>query len=80
MLVLAFGMIAPNLGSEFVPKLSEGAVTIGIVRLAGTDLEESMQINSQMEQIVLKHFRTKCVMFGVGSERPRSPLIPWGWS
>ena len=30
-----FGMIAPNLGSEFVPRLSEGAIAINVVRLAG---------------------------------------------
>ena len=34
-LVVAFGMIAPNLGSEFVPRLSEGAIAINVVRLAG---------------------------------------------
>jgi cobalt-zinc-cadmium resistance protein CzcA len=55
-LVFAFGMIAPNLGSEFVPRLSEGSITIGVVRLAGTDLEESIQVNTKMEQIILKAF------------------------
>ena len=39
-LVVAFGMIAPYLGSEFVPRLSEGAIVVGIVRLPGTDLAE----------------------------------------
>jgi len=56
-LVVAFGMIAPNLGSEFVPRLSEGAVTVNIVRLAGTDLEESVRINSQLEKAILAAFR-----------------------
>ncbi|REJ65707.1 MAG: AcrB/AcrD/AcrF family protein [Planctomycetota bacterium] len=56
LLVVAFGLIAPNLGSEFVPKLSEGAVTINVVRLAGTDLEESIRYNTQMEQAILKEF------------------------
>jgi cobalt-zinc-cadmium resistance protein CzcA len=55
-LVIAFGMIAPNLGSEFVPRLSEGALTIGVVRLAGTDLEESIQQNTRMEKAVLAAF------------------------
>ena len=54
--VVAFGMLAPNLGSEFVPKLSEGAVTIGIVRLAGTDLDESVRMNTAMERSVLAAF------------------------
>jgi cobalt-zinc-cadmium resistance protein CzcA len=55
-LVLAFGIIAPNLGSEFVPKLSEGAIVIGVVRLAGTDLDESMRYNTQMEKLILAEF------------------------
>jgi cobalt-zinc-cadmium resistance protein CzcA len=53
-LVVAFGMIAPHLGSEFAPRLSEGAVTVGVVRLAGTDLEESIQANTRMEKTILE--------------------------
>jgi heavy metal efflux system protein len=55
-LVVAFGMIAPNLGSEFVPRLSEGGIVINVVRLAGTDLEESIRTNTQMERAILKAF------------------------
>ena len=55
-LVVAFGLIAPNLGSEFVPKLSEGALAINVVRLAGTDLDESIRYNSQMEKAILSEF------------------------
>jgi cobalt-zinc-cadmium resistance protein CzcA len=54
--VLAFGMIGPNLGSEFVPRLSEGALTVNVVRLAGTDLEESNRVNTAMERIILEKF------------------------
>ena len=55
-LIVAFGMIAPHLGSEFVPKLSEGAIAIGVVRLAGTDLTESVRSNTQMEKAILAAF------------------------
>src|SRR5205085_7119428 len=55
-LFIAFGMIAPNLGSEFVSKLSEGAIVANVVRLAGTDLEESIRYNTQMEKAVLAAF------------------------
>lgn len=55
-LVVAFGLIAPNLGSEFVPKLSEGAIAINVVRLAGTDLDESIRYNTRMEQALLNEF------------------------
>lgn len=56
LLVVAFGMIAPNLGSEFVPKLSEGSIVVNIVRLAGIDLEESIRYNTQMEKALLRAF------------------------
>ncbi|QDV61558.1 Cobalt-zinc-cadmium resistance protein CzcA [Crateriforma conspicua] len=55
-LVVAFGMIAPNLGTEFMPQLSEGAVAINVVRLAGTELEDSIRFNTQMERAILESF------------------------
>jgi heavy metal efflux system protein len=55
-LAVSFGMIAPRLGSEFIPKLSEGAMALGTVRLAGTSLEESVQTNTQIEKVLLKAF------------------------
>ncbi|MFN3193877.1 MAG: efflux RND transporter permease subunit [Aureliella sp.] len=55
-LVISFGMIAPNLGTEFVPQLSEGAVAINVVRLAGTSLEESIRYNTQMERAIMQAF------------------------
>jgi len=55
-LIVAFGMIAPNLGSEFVPKFSEGALVVGVIRLAGTDLNESIRANTQMEKTILATF------------------------
>ncbi len=56
LLFVAFAVIAPNLGSEFVPRLSEGAIAISVVRLTGTDLDDSIQYNTQMEKAVLAAF------------------------
>jgi cobalt-zinc-cadmium resistance protein CzcA len=55
-LFVAFVMIAPNLGSEFVPRLSEGAIAISVVRLTGTDLDDSIKLNTAMEKTVLAEF------------------------
>lgn len=49
-------LIGLNLGAEFVPQLSEGAVAINIVRLAGTDLDESVRLNTRMEKALLARF------------------------
>ncbi len=55
-LIVSFGMIAPYLGTEFMPQLSEGSVAINVVRLAGTPLDESIRFNSQMERALLEGF------------------------
>ena len=49
-------MVARGIGAEFIPKLSEGALAINVVRLAGTDLDESVRYNTQMEKAVLAAF------------------------
>jgi cobalt-zinc-cadmium resistance protein CzcA len=49
-------LVARNLGSEFVPKLSEGALVINIFRLPGTDLRESLRYNTRMEKLLLTSF------------------------
>ncbi|HEV3022147.1 MAG TPA: CusA/CzcA family heavy metal efflux RND transporter, partial [Pirellulales bacterium] len=53
-LVVAFGGIAPNLGVEFVPTLSEGALEINVVRLADTPIERSIEENTRIEQAILR--------------------------
>src|SRR5262249_30018356 len=56
LMFLAFAIVAPTLGSEFVPRLSEGAIAISVVRLTGTTLEDSIKYNTQMEQALLAEF------------------------
>ncbi|MCA8934980.1 MAG: efflux RND transporter permease subunit [Planctomycetes bacterium] len=55
-LFVAFGVVAPNLGSEFVPRLSEGAIVINTVRLTGTSIEDSVESNTQIERAILREF------------------------
>jgi cobalt-zinc-cadmium resistance protein CzcA len=40
-----------SLGWVFLPRLSEGALVIGIQRLPGTSLDESMRYNTLMEKL-----------------------------
>ena len=53
---VSFGVVAPNLGTEFMPQLSEGAVAVNVVRLAGTRLEESNRFNTRMERVLIEQF------------------------
>ncbi|MGQ0633756.1 MAG: efflux RND transporter permease subunit [Planctomycetaceae bacterium] len=47
---------ARGLGTEFVPRLNEGALVIGITRMPGTSLEESIRLNLQMERMIVEAF------------------------
>ena len=48
--------LATRLGSEFVPRLREMAITVNTVRLAGVALEESVRYGTQIERRLLEHF------------------------
>lgn len=50
------GMAYRSLGWDFVPRMSEGAIAINVVRLAGTELGESVRLNTLMERAVLEAF------------------------
>ncbi|MFP2903686.1 efflux RND transporter permease subunit [Pyxidicoccus sp. 3LFB2] len=56
LLVLGAGLAATRLGSEFVPRLSEGTIVINTVRLAEVSLGESVRYGSQIEKVILKSF------------------------
>ncbi|MCP3167124.1 efflux RND transporter permease subunit [Myxococcus qinghaiensis] len=56
--VLVVGALtaATRLGSEFVPRLSEGALVINTVRLAEVSLTESVRYGTQIEKVLLTRF------------------------
>ncbi|HEX3314287.1 MAG TPA: CusA/CzcA family heavy metal efflux RND transporter, partial [Gemmataceae bacterium] len=56
LVLTAAGLVAWNLGADYLPRLSEGAIVIGISRLPGTELEESIRYNTQMEKAILAAF------------------------
>jgi len=47
---------ATRLGGEFLPKLSEGAITINTIRLAGISIDQSVDYNTRIEQLLKKKF------------------------
>jgi heavy metal efflux system protein len=56
LLVVGAGLVAARLGSEFVPRLSEGTLVINTVRLAEVSLAESVRYGSQIEKVLLGRF------------------------
>ena len=50
------GWQATRLGGEFIPRLSEGAVAISTIRLAGISIDASTAYNTRIEAILLEAF------------------------
>lgn len=57
LMVLGNGVwLATRLGSEFVPRLSEGSLVLNTVRLAGVSIEESTGYGDRIEGFLLRHY------------------------
>ena len=48
--------LATRLGAEFIPRLSEEAIVINTVRLAGVSVEESVRYGVRIEKLLLEEF------------------------
>ena len=56
LLLVVAGWTATRLGGEFIPRLSEGAVVLNTIRLAGVSIEESVRYNTRIEELLLEEF------------------------
>ncbi len=55
-LAVAAAMLGSDLGTEFIPRLSEGSIVIATQRLASVSLEESIRYGTQLEKLLLEKF------------------------
>lgn len=49
-------LLAFRMGGEFLPKLSEGALVVNIIRLAGVHVDEAADANLRIERAILESF------------------------
>lgn len=49
MVVLATGVLASRMGSEFIPQLNEGDLSVQALRIPGTSLSQSLEMQKQLE-------------------------------
>jgi cobalt-zinc-cadmium resistance protein CzcA len=55
-LLLGGAWLGTRLGAEFIPRLSEGAIAINTIRLAGVSLDESVRYGTLIETVLLEEF------------------------
>src|SRR5699024_422578 len=73
---IADGALALSLGSEFLPKLEEGALAINAVRLPGVSLPEAVNMTTGLERALLEFPEVTTVVSRIG--RPEIATDPMG--
>lgn len=71
-------IVFTKLGGEFIPKLDEGDLAYQIVRIPGVSLNESKEIGTKVEQLLMKNFpQVKTVVTKTGApELATDPMGP----
>ncbi len=78
-LVFLGGIAASRMGTEFIPSLDEGDIAIEMLRVAGTSLTQSVEMQAALEKRFLKIPEVKEVFSRVGTaEVATDPMPPWG--
>jgi cobalt-zinc-cadmium resistance protein CzcA len=54
--ILLTGLLATRLGTEFAPNLNEGDLAVLTMRVPGTSLQQSVQMQQHLESTLLKQF------------------------
>ncbi|CAN5610164.1 CusA/CzcA family heavy metal efflux RND transporter [soil metagenome] len=77
---VAFGVASAflftRLGSDFVPKLDEGDLVIGLVRDTGIGIDESVRMQNLADKIIMEFPEVKTVFSRIGT--PESATDPMG--
>ncbi|MBU0792191.1 MAG: CusA/CzcA family heavy metal efflux RND transporter, partial [Gammaproteobacteria bacterium] len=75
--VVLSGLLATRLGSEFIPSLNEGDFAIQALRIPGTSLSQSVQMQQQLERTLVSEFpEIERVFARTGTAEIASDLMP----
>lgn len=76
-LVVACGLLAPRLGSEFIPNLDEGDVVVQALRIPGTSLSQSVEMQKTLEAALATLPEVERVFARIGTaEVANDPMPP----
>lgn len=75
-LVLLCGLIGSRMGSEFIPSLDEGDVALQALRMPGTGLRQSVEMQHALEKRVLQFPEVKEFFARIGTAEVASDPMP----
>ncbi len=75
-LVLLCGWLASRLGSEFIPSLDEGDLAVQALRIPGTSLSQSLDMQFQLEKAVMQIPEVKTYFSRVGTAEVATDPMP----
>jgi cobalt-zinc-cadmium resistance protein CzcA len=78
LLVVLAAVVFLRLGSEFVPRLSEGSIVVNMIRLAGISLEQSMENGERIEAILKAKFPDEVAEVWTRTGTPELATDPMG--
>ncbi|MEG2802745.1 CusA/CzcA family heavy metal efflux RND transporter [Stenotrophomonas sp.] len=76
LLAVGCGLLATRLGSEFVPNLDEGDVAMHAMRIPGTSLSQSIDMQKQIENRLVKFAEVDIVFSKIGTPEVASDPMP----
>jgi cobalt-zinc-cadmium resistance protein CzcA len=75
-IVIASGVAATKMGGEFIPSLDEGDVALAAIRIPGTSLTQSLEMQKALERRVKKIPEVKDVFARTGTAEVATDAMP----
>jgi cobalt-zinc-cadmium resistance protein CzcA len=75
-LVVACGWLASRMGSEFIPSLDEGDLAVQALRIPGTSLTQSLEMQFQLERAVMQMPEVRTFFSRVGTAEVATDPMP----
>ncbi|MGH8444241.1 MAG: efflux RND transporter permease subunit, partial [Solimonas sp.] len=76
LLVVGCGLLASRLGSEFIPSLDEGDLAVQALRIPGTSLTQSVDMQRRLERAVLRVPEVQTYFSRVGTAEVATDPMP----
>ncbi len=77
-LLLLTGLLALNLGSEFVPSLDEQDLAVQSLRIPATSVSQSVKMQKELEKAILTHEEIQTVFARIGTAEVATDPMPPG--